>query len=160
MFQKQTGDYHYGASKEEDDAFETVVGPSVQVEGDFASEGNIVVKGTVCGSVKTSRMLTVEDGAKILADVRAQNAIVSGQIKGNLKVTDRLELTETAQVLGDVSCSVLVMAPGALLQGKLAMSGISIEDAKSVRKRSTRIRKTTSKIQDELEEDHEEEISE
>jgi hypothetical protein len=32
------------------DEVETVVGPSVNVEGDFASEGNIVVKGTVAGS--------------------------------------------------------------------------------------------------------------
>ena len=47
------------------DEVETVVGPSVNVEGDFASEGNIVVKGTVSGSVFTSKHLTVERGAKI-----------------------------------------------------------------------------------------------
>ncbi|MBU1895522.1 polymer-forming cytoskeletal protein, partial [Patescibacteria group bacterium] len=50
------------------DDVETVVGPSVTVEGDFASEGRILVKGTVCGSVATSKLLTVEVGAKILAN--------------------------------------------------------------------------------------------
>lgn len=110
------------------DDVETVVGPSVRVEGDFASEGNIVVKGTVCGNVKTSKMLTVENGAKIFANVKAENAVISGGIKGNVKIIDRLELTETAQIYGDVECKVLSIAPGALVYGKVVMKGITLVD--------------------------------
>lgn len=124
----------------EPDTVETVVGPSVHVEGDFASEGNILVKGTVSGNVTTSRLLTVEDGAKIFANVRAGDAVISGHIKGHIKVSDRLELTDSAQVLGDISCKVLVVAPGALIQGKMNMAGISIDGvpAPAARKRATR----------------------
>ncbi len=110
------------------DDVETVVGPSVRVEGDFASEGNIVVKGTVCGNVKTSKMLTVENGAKIFANVKAENAVISGGIKGNVKITERLELTETAQVYGDIECKILSIAPGALVYGKVTMKGITLVD--------------------------------
>ena len=78
------------------DEVETIVGPSVVVEGDFASEGNILVKGTVLGSVKTSQLLTVEKGAKILANIRAGSADVSGEIKGDVKVTDKIELSPSA----------------------------------------------------------------
>jgi len=111
------------------DSVETVVGPSVMVEGDFSSEGNILVKGVVSGSVKTSRLLTVESGAKILANVRAGEAHISGSIKGNVRVDEKLELTETAQVVGDIICKTLVVAPGALVHGKIAMKGI--EDPES-----------------------------
>lgn len=103
------------------DEIETVVGPSVQVEGDFVSEGNIIVKGTVSGSVRTSRLLSVETGAKILANVKAGDAIISGQVKGNILAVDRVELTQTAEVLGDIQCQTLVIAPGAVLQGKVNM---------------------------------------
>ncbi len=103
------------------DEVETVVGPSVQVEGDFSSEGNIIVKGTVSGSVKTSRLLSVERGAKILAHVKCENAVVAGHIKGNIHATDRIEFTESAEVLGDIQCQTLVIAPGAILQGKVNM---------------------------------------
>lgn len=120
------------------DDVETVVGPSVHVEGDFASGGDIIVKGSVSGSVKTSQRLSVEHGAKILANVRAGNAIIAGQVKGDIKVEDRLELTETAQVLGDISCQVFVVAPGALIHGKVAMKGVETEDARSSRRRVTR----------------------
>ncbi|MCB9798412.1 polymer-forming cytoskeletal protein [Candidatus Nomurabacteria bacterium] len=134
---------------QEPDTVETVVGPSVHVEGDFASEGNILVKGTVSGNVTTSRLLTVEDGAKIFANVKAGDAVISGHIKGNIKVSDRLELTESAQVLGDITCKVLVVSPGALIQGKLNMAGISIEGASSEKKRSVRSRlKSTASMEE------------
>ena len=114
---------------------ETIVGPSVVVEGDFSSEGNILVKGTVCGSVKTGQLLTVEQGARILANVKAKSAIISGEVKGNVRVDERLELNESSRVLGDIICATLMIAPGALIQGKVSMKGIQIEDKRDEKKR-------------------------
>lgn len=147
MFQKSTPDMQpleqQRQSPSHADDVETVVGPSVHVEGDFASEGNILVKGSVSGNVKTSKLLTVEHGAKILANVRAGSAHIAGEIKGNVRVQDRLELSSSAQVLGDITCSVLAVEPGALIQGKVSMRGISIEGGEpSAPKRSTRKRKS------------------
>src|SRR3990167_907775 len=84
------------------DEVETVVGPSVNVEGDFASEGNIIVKGTVSGSVFTSKHLMVEMGAKIIANVRAGSATIAGDVKGNMKIKESLELVSTSRVVGDI----------------------------------------------------------
>lgn len=106
------------------DDVETVVGPSVTVEGDFASEGNITVKGTVAGSVRTSKHLSVERGAKILANVRAATAEVAGEVRGNMKIKESLELTASARVVGDVEVKTLSVEAGALIYGKLAMPGI------------------------------------
>ncbi|MBT3817395.1 MAG: polymer-forming cytoskeletal protein [Candidatus Magasanikbacteria bacterium] len=144
MFQKQDMDSYEETPRNNShaDEVETVVGPSVNVEGDFASEGNIIVKGTVSGSVTTSRQLIVEEGAKILANIKAGHAIISGHVKGNLKVDDQLELTETAQILGDIACRILVVAPGALIHGKVSMKGIEIEGGKPARRRVSRGRKT------------------
>lgn len=111
-------------TQHEDDQVETVVGPSVVVEGDFVSEGNILVKGTVSGNVKTGRLLTVEEGAKILANVKAGDAVISGEVQGNVKVDSRLELTASARLLGDITCDTLVIEAGALLQGKVSMNGL------------------------------------
>ena len=115
------------------DDVETVVGPSVNVEGDFASEGNIIVKGSVAGSVHTSRHLSVEIGARIMANVRAGSAKISGEIKGNVKVKDSLELTSTARVVGDIEAKVLVVEAGALVHGKVTMPGLEMGDTKGGR---------------------------
>lgn len=125
-------------SSEHADEVETVVGPSVNVEGDFASEGNIIVKGTVAGSVHTSRFLSVEVGAKIMANVRAGSARIAGEVKGNLKVRDTLELTSTARVLGDIEVKTLSIEPGALLFGKVAMPGLDASEGRTARRTGRR----------------------
>src|SRR3989344_9256020 len=101
--------YHLGG----DDAIETVVGPSVHVEGNFESKGNIIVKGSVAGTVKTSRHLRVEEGATLVANVEAESAEVAGSIKGNVKVAGIIELTSSAKIKGDVQAGTLVIASGA-----------------------------------------------
>lgn len=132
MFQKPAREVALSVQKRsgagrDADTIETVVGPSVIVEGDFSSDGKILVKGTVSGNVKTSHLLTIEEGARILANVRAGNAHVAGSVKGSMWVADLLELTATAQILGDMHCKVLVVEAGAKIHGKVVMKDIEIE---------------------------------
>lgn len=115
------------------DEVETVVGPSVNVEGDFASEGNIIVKGSVAGSVNTSRHLSVEMGAKIMANVKTGSARIAGEVKGNMKVKEVLELTSTARVMGDIEVKTLIVEGGALIAGKVSMPGLDAADARPAR---------------------------
>ena len=112
------------------DDVETVVGPSVNVEGDLSSNGNIIVKGTVTGNINTSKQLTVEKGAKIIANVKAGSAIIAGEVKGNMKIKESLELTSTSRILGDTSVKTLSVEPGAVLYGKIIMPGIEPTDKK------------------------------
>ena len=100
---------------------ETVVGPSVKIQGDLNSEGNIKIEGQVSGKVKTSQSVFVIPGAKIAADVLAGNAVVGGEIQGNLKISGHLILQSTAKVLGDIVCTVLRVEDGAQFSGKCVM---------------------------------------
>lgn len=133
--------YSSETSNKSSQSVETVVGPSVVVEGDFSSEGNILVKGTVSGNVKTVQRLTVEAGAKILANVKAGEALISGEIKGNVRVGGMLELTQSARVLGDITCKVLVVEAGALLHGKVSMKDIEKDEEKKTVIRTSRTKK-------------------
>lgn len=102
---------------------ETVVGPSVKIQGDLNSEGNIKIEGQVAGKVKTSQNVFVSPGAKIAADVLAGNAVIGGEISGNLKISGHLVLQGTAHVAGDIACTVLRVEDGALFTGKCSMGG-------------------------------------
>ena len=110
------------------DEVETVVGPSVNVEGDFASEGNIIVKGTVSGSVYTSKHLSVEPGAKIVANVRAGSAAIAGEVKGNMKIKESLDLMATSKVVGDIEVKSLSVEAGAIIYGKISMPGVELSE--------------------------------
>ena len=100
---------------------ETVIAPSVRVEGDFVSEGNVRIEGEVKGSISTERDLIVGEAAKITAGVQARNAVIAGEMHGNIRVFDRLELASTARIYGDIQSKVLSVAPGAMMKGQLVI---------------------------------------
>lgn len=131
-------DQNYEETGRPEDNVDTVVGPSVNVEGDFASDGNIVVKGTVTGSVHTSRNLLVEPGAKIVANVKAGSATIAGEVRGNMKVKEYVELTATARVVGDIEAKTIAIEAGALLFGKVQMPGLESGEARSNRSSRSR----------------------
>ncbi|MBT3418694.1 MAG: polymer-forming cytoskeletal protein [Candidatus Magasanikbacteria bacterium] len=156
MFQKPSSDIALSqrSSDGTPDDVETVVGPSVHVQGDFASEGNILVKGSVSGNVKTSRLLTVEEGASIMANVKAGEALVSGQIHGNVTASTTVELTASARIVGDIKCANLVVEAGALIYGKVAMVGLKdLVGEKSEKKRTSRRKKTRTSLPSEAHDD-------
>jgi cytoskeletal protein CcmA (bactofilin family) len=102
---------------------ETIIARGVKVEGDFASDGNVIIEGEVNGSVKAAGHLTVGSSAKIKADVSAGEAVVSGELTGNLSVVGRLDLQESSVIVGDLIADVLIVAAGAKINGRITMSG-------------------------------------
>lgn len=123
MFEKTTSSREHGHEPE------TIIAASVKVEGDFASQGNVLIEGVVEGSLRTESDLRVGERARISADVSAANAVVAGEIRGNLVVGERLELESTARVHGDVKTKILVVASGATINGKLQMGAEAVERA-------------------------------
>lgn len=100
---------------------ETVIGPSVKVEGDFVTEGNMIIEGTVCGSIKTSKNLKIGPQAKVFANLSAANALIAGEVQGNINISGKMELAASAKIFGDIKVGSLNMATGAILNGKCQM---------------------------------------
>lgn len=116
MFHKNEGSREGGG--------ETIIAPGVRVEGDFTSQGFVLIDGEVIGSVKTESDLEVGERANISADINAANVNVAGSVKGNLRVGDRLQVTSTAHIAGDISTKVLVVEQGAVINGKITMGEV------------------------------------
>lgn len=100
---------------------ESIVGPSVKIEGDLKSNGNLRIDGSVIGKVKTAQNLMVGESAHIAADVEAENATIFGVVQGNVKVSGSLSLGSTGKILGDISCGKLKVEEGAYFAGKCQM---------------------------------------
>jgi len=102
---------------------QTIIAQGVKVEGDFTSQGAVIIEGEVTGSVHTSENLQVGETAKIHADVAAADAVVAGEIRGNIVIEGRLDILETSKVNGDVHASIISVAAGAKVNGKISMDG-------------------------------------
>lgn len=105
------------------DTTESVIGPSVHLEGNFNSSGNIVIGGSLAGSLTTSGDVRILEGAKVQATISATHVHVAGEIRGDVYAKELLELAPTARIYGNVEAKVLSVTPGALLHGKCAMKG-------------------------------------
>lgn len=105
------------------DNVETIIGPSVHVEGNFQGSGDIVVEGSVAGTLKTSGNVRIGEAAKVKADMEGANVFVAGEVRGNITCSGQLEITQNGRVQGNVQCDVLVVSPGAKLHGKCSMNG-------------------------------------
>ncbi len=101
---------------------ETVVGHSVKLEGDFSSDENVRIDGSVSGTVKTNKNLLIGERASVEADVFADNATIAGRVNGNIDVKTKLELLETARIAGDIKAGVLSINAGAVFSGQCSMS--------------------------------------
>jgi cytoskeletal protein CcmA (bactofilin family) len=105
------------------DTVETVIGPSVKVQGDFVGEGDIIVEGGISGNLQTNGSLRVGPQAEVVAEVKAANAFVAGKVVGNISVAGVLEIASTASINGDVACSSISIEAGATINGKVNMRG-------------------------------------
>lgn len=108
---------------------ETIIGPSVHVEGNFVGQGDVIVEGSVTGTLKTTRNLRVGENAVIQADIQAQTALISGQVEGQLTIKDKIELTSTARIKGDIRAGEISIDSGAIIHGRCEC-GEKIESAK------------------------------
>ena len=120
---------------------ETIIGPSVKVEGDFKGEGDLVIEGVLIGNIKTKNNLKIGSHAIIQANISANNAFISGKVKGNIHIKGKLELSSTALILGDIKTQVLSMESGALIKGNIDMPVNNIsyqEDGPSVKTKATK----------------------
>lgn len=123
MFNKN----HSGASK---DGVETIIGPSVKIEGNFMCQGGIVIEGEVKGTISTAGFLEVGDKASVVADVSAQEARIGGEVRGNIKIEGYLELTASAKIIGDMEVGSLSIARGATIKGKCV---VALYESKTVK---------------------------
>jgi cytoskeletal protein CcmA (bactofilin family) len=100
---------------------ETVIAQGVRVEGDFHSQGNVIIDGEVTGSVETNGALNIGETARIHADIKAVSATVAGEIKGNIHTAEMLELLATSKVAGNISTNRISVAAGAQINGEISM---------------------------------------
>jgi cytoskeletal protein CcmA (bactofilin family) len=105
------------------EVFESIIGPSIQVQGNLLISQGVRVDGTVNGSILQQdgqdAVVAISESAIITGDVKANSIIISGHLKGNIISNVRLEILKTARIDGNVSYNSIGMEMGATINGNL-----------------------------------------
>jgi len=100
---------------------QTIIGPSVKVEGDFNGEGDLVIEGHFTGSIKTKHNIQIGKDAVIKANIEADIAHISGTVTGDISVKSKILLTKSAKLEGNLACQTLQIEEGAFFNGQSQM---------------------------------------
>ena len=107
-----------------DQPITTLVGKETRVHGDVEFTGGCLIDGYVKGNVKSAKdddsaTLTISERGCVEGAVMVANVLLNGTIKGDVKAMRRVELGSKARVVGNVQYSLIEMAVGAEVNGKL-----------------------------------------
>jgi cytoskeletal protein CcmA (bactofilin family) len=99
----------------------TVIGEGLVIEGEFSSDDEVVVHGTVRGTLSAGGVVSVANGAVVEADVTSVSLSVAGNVTGNINASDRVDIQAGGRLVGDVKASRLTIADGASFKGNVDM---------------------------------------
>lgn len=102
---------------------ETLIGQSIELDGDLSFKGGLHLDGKISGNVTSENgsgsVLVVSEQGQITGDVSVPYAVINGTIKGNVYASEKLELSNKACITGNVHYNVLEMASGASVNGTM-----------------------------------------
>jgi cytoskeletal protein CcmA (bactofilin family) len=101
----------------------TVISSGLTVEGELTSDDEVVVHGSVRGSLTSSDAVSVASGGVVQADISAASLSVAGQVTGNVNASERVDLQAGGRLIGDVKAARLTIADGASFKGNVDMDG-------------------------------------
>ena len=105
--------------------------------GELEFTGTLRIDGNFHGSIATSDVLIIGEHATVHADIKAGEVEIHGQVCGSVVCTRRVEISPTGRVRGDVETPVLVIDPGATMDGRTRMAVDKPEDKTEAIEQST-----------------------
>lgn len=96
----------------------SIIDEGFTLEGEVSFNGQLVVKGTVKGTLKGEQIVVAEGGV-VLADTQADFITIAGKFHGNLKVSEKMTLLSTGTCTGKIVCKDMEMEPGGVLNGEV-----------------------------------------
>jgi cytoskeletal protein CcmA (bactofilin family) len=95
----------------------SIVDEGLTMKGDLESDGDILVKGKVLGSIRC-KVLIVETDALVEGGVEAEEVNVRGNVKGTIRA-ERVRLERTANVDSEIYHRIFSAEEGARIKGSL-----------------------------------------
>jgi cytoskeletal protein CcmA (bactofilin family) len=99
-----------------------VIGVKTTIKGEITGEDNVLVEGSVEGTIRIARDLRIGPGGRVKATVSAQSVVVAGELLGDCQATHRVEIEASGRITGNIRSPRVVIVEGATFRGNSDMS--------------------------------------
>lgn len=97
---------------------ESVLSAELTIEGKIEGAGHVRIAGRFKGDIQVQGNVTIEQGATVTGEVKADVVIIAGQLDGNVDAGTRVELLSTGLLNGDLKAGSLTVAAGSRMRGR------------------------------------------
>ncbi|MEZ5560615.1 MAG: polymer-forming cytoskeletal protein [Pseudomonadales bacterium] len=99
-----------------------MIGSTITIKGDVSGDENLIIEGTVQGSVVLSgHDLTIGQKGQVKADLSAKTVKVEGTVTGDITGSEKVILTKSGKVLGNIVAPRVTLEDGAKFKGSIDM---------------------------------------
>lgn len=99
-----------------------MIGTGIQINGDISGDENLVIDGSVEGSIKLdSNEVSVGQGGRVKADVSARIVRIDGQVNGDITGQEKVIISKTGNVRGNIKAPRVLLEDGAMFKGSIDM---------------------------------------
>lgn len=108
----------------------SVLGATLRFRGELSAQEDLIVQGSVEGSITHTQSLTIGTDGTMKGDIRARVIVVDGKVEGDLYATESVNIRATAKVKGNVFAPRIAVQDGAFFQGQVEMqpSGAAVQE--------------------------------
>src|ERR1700676_1444092 len=108
----------------------SVLGPTLKFRGELSAQEDLIVQGSVEGSITHTQSLTVGTDGTMKGDIRARVIVIDGKVDGDMYATESVNIRATAKVKGNVFAPRVGISEGAFFQGQIEMqpSGAAVQE--------------------------------
>jgi cytoskeletal protein CcmA (bactofilin family) len=99
-----------------------VIGKGLYIKGELHGEEDLIIEGTVEGTITMAKSLTIETEGRIKADIETENVIIKGEMEGDLRARQKISLHEGARLVGDMHAPRVEIDDGAYYKGHIEMA--------------------------------------
>ena len=99
-----------------------MIGQSIKIKGTIEGAENLVIDGTVEGSVSLpDNDLTIGDSGQVTADLQAKTVKVDGQVTGDISGSEKVIISKSGRVKGNIVAPRVTLEDGAKFKGSIDM---------------------------------------
>ncbi len=104
--------------------------PRLRFRGELSAQEDLIVQGSVEGSITHTQSLTIGTDGTMKGDIRARVIVIDGKVEGDLYATESVNIRATAKVKGNVFAPRVGISEGAFFQGQIEMqpSGAAVQE--------------------------------
>lgn len=99
----------------------SVLPPTLRFKGELSAEEDLLIQGTVEGSIHHTQRVTVGQEGTVKANIRAQVIKVEGNVEGDLHAERSVYVGETGNLRGNIHAPSVSLVEGSRFNGAVDM---------------------------------------